>query len=306
MHNAESAFHVAAAVAEALDCGKPVVALETAVLTHGLPRPLNVEVSLAMEDVVREAGALPATIGLVGGRAKIGLSREEIRQLGLAENVRKCSLRDLALAAADGANGGCTVAACLALAHRAGIRVFATGGIGGVHRGSAWDVSADLVALGRYPICVICSGPKSLLDLEASLEVLETQGVALLGWRCDRLPAFYVDRTPWPLTGRVESPSDAAAVMAARDALGLGSALLVTVPLSAEDALMEREVEALNREAHEAATERGVRGAQLTPFVLSRMAERSEGRTLAANRALLEANAGVAAEIAVADAKQRS
>lgn len=303
-------------VAAALARGGAVVALESAVITHGLPRPLNAAIAREMEAAVRGEGATPATVAVLDGRIRVGLSEDDLDRLADAREARKCGTRDLALAVAGGGwymgsgdaagggtgsgAGGTTVSATAWIARKVGIRVFATGGIGGVHRGSAFDVSADLVELGRTPITVVCSGAKSLLDLPATVEVLETQGVDVLGYRTDRFPAFYVAASTLPVTARIDEPSAAASVVAARDALGLPGAILVAVPVPADQALAWDEIERIVQQATADAVADGATGPAVTPRVLARMAEISEGRTLAANRALLVNNARVAAEIAAA------
>jgi pseudouridine-5'-phosphate glycosidase len=299
-HGRSPVLQVAPAVARALEAHEPVVALETAVLTHGLPRPANLAAALEVRDAVTEAGALSATIAVVDGAVRVGLDDDGLSALAADTAARKCSLRDLALAVAGGGSGGTTVAATVVAAHAAGIGVFATGGIGGVHRGSPEDISADLPVLGAYPLVVVCAGPKSLLDLPRTLEVLETHGVPVLGWRCERMPAFYVADSGLPVTARVESAAEVAAIAAARDALGLRHALLVTVPLPEALALAAAEVEDAVALAHDEAAEAGLHGAALTPFVLGRVVSLTDGRSLAANRALLVRNARVAAEIALA------
>jgi len=285
-------------VAAALATGRPVVALESAVITHGLPRPFNLEVARDLEAAVREAGAVPATIAVLDGVVRIGLDEAELARLADEPAARKCGTRDLAGAIAARAHGGTTVSATAWLAHRSGIPVFATGGLGGVHRGGPFDVSADLIELGRTPITVVCAGAKSLLDLPATLEVLETQGVAVLGYGTDRFPAFYVADSGLPVTARVESPGDVADIVRARDRLGVARAIVVAVPVPPEHALPAAEVEALVARATAEAAGAGVRGPGVTPWVLARMAELSGGRTLAANRALLVRSTGVAGGIA--------
>jgi pseudouridine-5'-phosphate glycosidase len=291
-------IHVHRRVAAALDAGQPVMALESAVITHGLPRPLNGEVALELEAAVREEGTVPATIAVVSGAVRVGLDEAELATLATATAPRKCSRRDLALAVARGETGGTTVAATAWVAARAGIAVIATGGIGGVHRGDPWDMSADLIELGRTPITVVCSGPKSLLDLPRTMEVLETQGVPVLGYGTNILPAFYVRDSGLPLTTRVDMPAEIAAILRAREALGVVHGIVVAVPVPAEHALASDEVERIVDHATAAALASGVAGPSVTPFVLARLAELTGGRTLAANRALLANNARVAARIA--------
>ncbi len=288
-------MRVAEPVSQALAAGRPVVALESTVITHGLARPENLEVARAMVDAVARGGALPAVIALLGGEVRVGLSEGELEALAENPDAEKASLWNLAALAAGKKDAGTTVAATAFLAHRAGIAVFATGGIGGVHL-APFDESADLVALSKTPIVVVSSGMKSILDLEATLERLETLGVAVVGYRTDRLPAFHSPTSPYPLPARVESPEEAAAVFKAQRALGLPSALLVFNPVS-EGLPFEQVgawVEAANREARA----QGIHGKALTPFLLRRLAELSGGETDRANRRLLVENARLAAAIA--------
>ncbi|GAB6062589.1 pseudouridine-5'-phosphate glycosidase [Deferrisoma palaeochoriense] len=287
-------IEIAPWVRDSLASGRPVVALETAVVTHGLPRPVNLEAYEEMGAAVRAAGAAPAPVGVVEGRVRVGLAPEEIRRLaeGPAE---KAGLADLPALAARGASAGTTVAATLWAAHRAGIRVFATGGIGGVHRG--WnrlpDVSGDLPALARFPLCVVCSGAKVVLDLAATREALETAGVPVVGYRTDRFPAFVCADAGFPVRYRAEGPGEVARVVQCRDGLGLSTAVLVVNPPPAGHAMPREVVEGVLADAGG-----GEGGGEVTPHLLSGLAEATEGATLAANRALLVANAGLAAEIA--------
>ena len=294
------ALRVAQPVAAVLAAGGPVVALETAVLTHGLPAPINLETALAMEAAVRAAAAVPATIGLLNGQPTVGLSEDELRRLAAARDVIKASPRDLAVALARGLSGGTTVGATALLAQAAGIGVFVTGGLGGVHRGAAtsFDISADLPVLARTPIVVVCAGAKSVLDLPATLEWLETAGVPVVGYGTDELPGFYVRTTGLRLTARADSPEEVAAIVRAQRALGLPPALVVAVPPPADVALAHEDVEAWLAEALVELTRGGVAGREVTPFLLAELARRSEGATLRANVALLLNNAAVGAAIA--------
>jgi len=292
-------------VGDALSAGRPVVALESTVISHGLPRPLNLETAKRLEEAVRARGAVPATVAVLGGRLCVGLDGGQLARLADAEGVRKLSRRDLSAAVALGWDGATTVATTLFIARRAGLRVFATGGVGGVHRGALPDVSADLPELARTPLTVVCSGAKSVLDLPATREWLETHGVTVVGYGCDEMPAFYARTSGLPVDVRVETAAEVARLAAARDALGLEAALLVTVPVPEESAPDEGRTEEALKEALAEAERRGVAGRELTPFLLSRMAERSGGATLAANTALLENNARVGAGIAVALAAAR-
>jgi pseudouridine-5'-phosphate glycosidase len=291
---------VAPAVAAALARGAPVVALETAVLTHGLPRPTNLETARAMEAAVRSAGALPATVGALDGALIVGLAEAELERLGRADGVVKASVRDLPLVVARRRSAGLTVAATARLARAAGIDVFATGGIGGVHRGAAasFDISADLPVLARTPLVVVCAGAKSVLDLPATLEWLETAGVPVIGYGTDELPGFVVRATGLRLADRADDPAEVAAIYRAQRALGLEQALLVTAPPPAEVAVPAGAAAALLEAALAALGERGVHGGEVTPFLLADLAARSGGATLRANVALLLNNARLGAAIA--------
>ena len=291
------------AVAEALAAFRPVVALESTVLAHGLPRPRNLEVGLAMEAAVASAGAVPATVGVVAGTPRVGLDRAELERLAMADGVLKVSTRDLAVPVARAGDGATTVAATMWLAVRAGVRVFATGGIGGVHRGEDRDVSADLTELGRTPMLVVCAGAKSVLDLPATREALETAGVLVVGYGTDELPAFYSARSGIPVDARVDDPAEAAALWRAHRNLGLPGAMLLCVPPPAERALDADEVEGAIASALQAARREGVRGKEVTPFLLRAVGEATGGRSLEANVALLLNNARVAAEVAAATAR---
>lgn len=300
-------IHVAEPVRLALAAGRPVVALESTLITHGLPRPANLATALAMEAAVREAGATPATIGVLRGRPVVGLSESEIALLAEDPEVVKASRRDLPILVARGSNGGTTVAGTLAIMARVGLSVLATGGIGGVHRGAGQtlDVSADLAELARSPALVVCSGAKAILDLPRTVELLETLGVTVLGYRTDELPAFYTARSGLPVVARAESASEAAAVAAARRALGLDGAVLLTVPPPREVALSAEEAEAESAAALERLVADGARGRDVTPYLLDRMVEQTAGRSLVANRALLVNNARIGAEAALALGKPK-
>lgn len=289
-------------VERALTEGRPVVALESTVITHGLPYPQNMETAREMEASVREGGAQPATIAILGGRVHVGLTAEQLDELGSRPegDVRKCSRRDLPLALARGEDGATTVAGTMILAHRAGIELFATGGIGGVHRGHFFDVSADLTELGRTPVTVVCSGAKSILDLPATMEVLETNGVPVIGFGTDRLPAFFSRRSDLPVTVRLDTPEEVADVIRARRALALNSGTLVTVPVPAGDAFEGQAAESAIRQATAEADAAGIQGAETTPWLLQRVAELTEGGSIQANVSLLRHNGRVAARIAAA------
>lgn len=291
---------IAPEVTEALDRNRAVVALESTVIAHGLPRPTNFETAQHLEHIVRGGGGAPATIGILCGRVKVGLTTEEVRKLAEEDNIRKVSTRDLPIALAERWDGATTVATTCWIAHRAGIKVFATGGIGGVHRGALPDVSADLPELSRTPIIVVCSGAKIVLDLPATREWLETYGVAVIGYGCDDFPAFYSRSSGLPVDTRVDTPSEVARLFRMHTELRMSSALLVTVPVPEEFEVPQGQLQTALAHALESAERNGISGRDLTPFLLSQMAEHSRGATLRANIALLENNARVAAEIAVA------
>ncbi len=299
-------FRLSREVETALAENRAVVALESTVIAHGLPRPQNLETARRLEQIVREHDAVPATIAAFDGCFCIGLDDEQLRRLAETEGIHKLSRRDLPLAVANKWNGATTVATTAWIAHRIGIKVFATGGIGGVHRGSLPDVSADLPALAETPLIVVCSGAKIVLDLSATREWLETQGVTVIGYECDEMPAFYTRCSSLAVDARVDSAQEVAAIYEAQQRLQTSAALLLTVPVPAAS---EVEASALQRaldEALTAAQTTRITGRELTPYLLSRMKEASGGATLKANIALLENNARVAADVAVALSKQRA
>lgn len=287
-------------VADALSENKPIVALESTVIAHGLPFPQNIETALKLESIVRDGGAVPATIAVFGGKFCVGLIRDQIERLATDKNIRKISRRDLPVAVAKKLDCATTVATSLFIAHRAGIKVFATGGIGGVHRGFSADVSADLPELAQTPIVVVCSGAKIVLDLPATREWLETHGVTVLGWQCDEMPAFYSRASGLGVDERVEAASEVAMIAKARDALGMKNSIVVGVPVPAEFEIARDELESILADALKLADKNCVSGKDITPFLLGEMAAGSSGRTLAANIALLKNNARIAAKIAVA------
>jgi pseudouridine-5'-phosphate glycosidase len=291
-------LNIAPEVDDALRHQRPVVALESTVIAHGLPRPQNLQTAQRLQEVVRETGATPATIAILHGKLTIGLSDDQINALANGSDIRKISTRDISVAVAQGWNGATTVASTTWIAHRAGIKVFATGGIGGIHRGSLPDISADLPELARTPIIVVCSGAKIVLDLPATREWLETHAVTIVGYQCDELPAFYSRKSGLPIDARVESAEDVARIYRAQRELGIESALLVVVPVPAQFEVPAEELQIVLTTALEDAEWKGIAGPALTPFLLSQMAERSGGSTLRANIALLENNARVAGEIA--------
>ncbi len=295
-------FHIQSEIAAALRDGQAVVALESTLITHGLPYPQNVETARAIEASVRAGGALPATIAILQGQIHVGLSEAQLLYLGQRPQaaVRKCSRRDLPLALALAEDGATTVAGTMIIAHQVGIELFATGGIGGVHRGHPFDVSADLQELGRTPVTVVCSGAKAILDLPATREVLETNGVTVVGYGVDEMPAFYSRRSGLPVDVRLDTPEQVAAVIRARRRLDLRSATLVTVPVPAADELSPHVVEAAVVVATREADSAGIHGPAATPWLLQRVMQLTEGASLQANTALLRHNAFVAAQIAVA------
>ncbi|MBN1287920.1 MAG: pseudouridine-5'-phosphate glycosidase [Anaerolineae bacterium] len=288
-------------VRAALDAGQPVVALESTVIAHGLPWPHNLEVALDMEVTITAGGVTPATVAVVDGELRAGLDRPTLERLAKHEEpVAKLTRRDLGIALASGGLGATTVASTMFIAHRAGIRVFATGGIGGVHRGDAGDVSADLPELARTPVVVVCSGAKSILDLPRTVEWFETFGVPVLGYQTNELPAFFVRSSGLPVQRRVDSAADAAQLIEAHWALGLASGVLVTVPAPEAHAADPAGTAAAIDRAVAAAEAAGIRGKELTPYVIGKVAELTGGASVKANLALLKHNAAVAAQIAAA------
>ena len=289
-------------VATALADGKPIVALESTVITHGLPYPDNVQTALAMETAVIEGGATPATIAIIDGQIHIGLTHDQIEYLGQLDRdaVRKCSRRDIPLAIARQENGATTVAGTMVLAQQAGIPIFATGGIGGVHRGHPFDVSADLTELGRTAVAVVSSGAKSILDLPATREVLETQGVPVIGYQTDEMPAFFSRSSGLPVDVRIDTPAEAAAIIQAHHQLSLQNGLLITVPVPEADAFDPDDAEKAIVQATREADEQGIHGPAATPWLLKRVVELTNGRSMQANVALLRNNGNLAGQIAVA------
>ena len=290
-------------VAEGLANGRPVVALESTIISHGMPYPQNVQTALAVEEVVRQNGAVPATIAILGGRLKAGLTREEIEYLGQqGQKVTKTSRRDLAVLVAKGMDGATTVATTMMIAHMAGIRVFATGGIGGVHRGAetTMDISADLQELARTEVAVVCAGAKAILDLKLTLEYLETHGVPVLGYQTQEFPAFYTRTSGLSVDYRVDTPEELAAVLKVRKDLGLAGGVLVTNPIpeawSMDPALINAAIDRAIAEAED----QGITGKAVTPFLLARVKELTGGDSLEANIALVKNNAALAARIAAA------
>ena len=285
-------------IARALNFGTPVVALESTVITHGLPQPQNLELARDMEQQVRDNDATPATVALLDGEIRIGLSDEELVRLSESDSVLKVSHRDFATAIVKKKNGGTTVAGTMFAAQLAGIKVFATGGIGGVHKESAFDISTDLRALAETPMIVVCAGAKAILDLPATLEYLETMGVPVVGYQTDEFPAFYSRESGLGVSVRLDSPKEIADFAQAHWKLGMQSAVLVTNPVPETQAISKLEMEPLILKASAEAIEQGIHGQALTPFLLGRISELTEGKSLRTNLALLLNNARLAALIA--------
>ena len=300
-----SRLQVAPEVAEALANGRPVVALESTIVAHGMPYPENLETAHMLEQTIRDGGAIPATIAVINGKLQIGCDEVMLRALATEEGVLKVSRRDLPMALASGKTGATTVSATLIGADLAGIRVFVTGGIGGVHRGVAetWDVSADIPELGRARVAVVSAGAKSILDIPKTLEALETAGVTVLGYGTDTFPAFFVPSSGLPVPYRVDSPKEVADAMAAKWSLGLDGGILVGNPIPEELAADAVTVHNATEAALESAKSRGIGGKDLTPFLLKSISHATGGDSLAANRALVAHNATVGAAIALAFSK---
>ncbi len=296
--NSINYLEIANPIRTALFSGKPVVALESAVITHGLPYPHNLQLALKMEDTIRQQNAEPATIAILNGKFRVGLSAAEIERLSQMKQCRKISRRDFGIALARGESGGTTVAGTLFAAHQAGIRVFATGGIGGVHRNAPFDISADLHELSRSPLVVVCAGAKAILDLPATLEVLETLGVPVIGYQCEEFPAFYSRQSGLKVNLTCQTASEIAQIALAHWGAGVRSAILVANPPPAESALPSNEVERIIQQAVREAEQNGIHGAAVTPFLLEKVNQLTGGASMQANLALLLNNARLAAEIA--------
>jgi pseudouridine-5'-phosphate glycosidase len=296
-------LHYSEEVKKALKEKAPLVGLETAVVTHGLPYPTNIELAQAMENVIRQEGAVPATVGLLGGKIQIGMNREDILLLAQDQDVIKVSRRDFARAASRKLNGGTTVAGTLTALHLAGVKVFATGGIGGVHRNSPNDISADLPTLAQTPVLVVCAGAKSILDLPATLEYLETLSVPVVGYRTSLFPAFYSRSSGLPVDSSVEDPEEAAFYAKVHWEMGILSAVLLAVPPPVEDALPETVMQAAVDQALQEAEKNHIQGQVVTPYLLKRVSELTGKASLTANLGLLLNNARVAARTAVALSK---
>ena len=290
-------------VKAALDAGKPVVALESTIISHGMPYPQNVETALNVEQIIRDAGAVPATIAIIGGRLKAGLTREEIEYVGKnGANVTKASRRDLPVLVARGADGATTVTTTMIIAHMAGIKVFATGGIGGVHRGAetTMDISADLEELGQTPVMVVCAGAKSILDIGLTLEYLETKGVPVIGFGTEELPAFYTRRSGFGVDYRIDTPEELAAAFAAQREMGLSAGMLVANPIPEEYSMDETVINAAIAKAIAECEALGIHGKATTPFLLAKVKELTGGDSLDSNIQLVYNNARLAAQTAVA------
>ena len=293
-------------VAEALAAGKPVVALESTIISHGMPYPQNVETALAVEKIIRDNGAVPATIAIIGGRLKAGLSAEEIEYFGKkGTEIHKASRRDLAVLCARGEDGATTVTTTMIIAHMAGIKIFATGGIGGVHRGAetTMDISADMEELGQTPVMVVCAGAKSILDLGLTLEYLETKGVPVIGYGTDTLPAFYTRESDFGVDYRIDTPEELAAAFKAGIEMGMKSGMLVTNPIPEQYAMPKAVIDAAINQAISECEANGIKGKETTPFLLARVAELTGGDSLASNIQLVFNNAKVAAQTAAAYCK---
>ena len=290
-------------VAEALAAGKPVVALESTIISHGMPYPQNVETALAVEKIVRENGAVPATIAVIGGRLKAGLTPEEIEYFGKKGlNIAKASRRDLAVLCARGEDGATTVTTTMMIAHMAGIKVFATGGIGGVHRGAetTMDISADLEELAQTPVMVVCAGAKSILDLGLTLEYLETHGVPVIGYETKKLPAFFTRESDFEVDYRMDSPAEIAKAFKVQNEMGLPGGMLVANPIPVEYSMEASVINAAIDQAVKEAEEKGIHGKETTPFLLARVTELTGGNSLESNIQLVFNNARLAAKTAAA------
>lgn len=293
-------------VAEAIAAGKPVVALESTIISHGMPYPQNVETALAVENIIRENGAVPATIAIIGGRLKAGLTPEEIEYFGKkGQAITKASRRDLAVLCARGEDGATTVTTTMIIAHMAGIKIFATGGIGGVHRGAetTMDISADLEELGQTPVMVVCAGAKSILDLGLTLEYLETKGVPVIGYGTEELPAFYCRTSGFHVDYRIDTPEELAKVFKTQNDLDMKGGMLVTNPIPEQYAMPADTINAAIDQAISECNAKGIHGKETTPFLLARVSELTGGDSLASNIQLVFNNARVAAQTAAAYCK---
>ncbi|MGN0713357.1 MAG: pseudouridine-5'-phosphate glycosidase [Anaerovoracaceae bacterium] len=288
-------------VEKALEEGTPVIALESTIISHGMPYPKNVETALAVEDVIRKNGAVPATIGIIKGRIKIGLTKDEVEYMATAKNVLKVSRRDFPLVIAQEADGATTVAGTMIAANMAGIRLFVTGGIGGVHRGAgeSFDISADLEELKMTDVTVVCAGVKSILDIGATLEYLETAGVPVITYGADEFPAFFSRKSGFPAECRLDSVEEIAALINAKDELGLKGGVLVANPIPEDKEIPFDEIDVVIQQALRECEEQGIKGKRITPFLLSRVKDLTEGRSLEANIQLVLNNADIGSKIAM-------
>lgn len=287
-------------VEKALEEGTPVVALESTIISHGMPYPKNVETALAVEEVIRKNGAVPATIAIIGGRIKIGITEEEIEYMAKAENVLKVSRRDFPLVISQKLDGATTVAGTMIAANMAGIKVFVTGGIGGVHRGAgeSFDISADLEELKMTDVAVVCAGVKSILDIGATLEYLETSGVPVITYGADSFPAFYSRESGFPAECRIDDTEKIASLIRTKDQLGLRGGILIACPIPAEDEIPFDKMDVVIKKALKECEEKGVKGKRITPFLLSKVKDLTEGSSLEANIKLVLNNACIGAQIA--------
>lgn len=287
-------------VEKALDEGTPVVALESTIISHGMPYPKNVETALAVEEVIRKNGGVPATIAIIGGRIKIGLTDDEIEYMAKADNVLKVSRRDFPLVISEKLDGATTVAGTMIAANMAGIKVFVTGGIGGVHRGAgeSFDISADLEELKMTDVAVVCAGVKSILDIGATLEYLETSGVPVITYGADSFPAFYSRESGFPAECRIDEPEKIASLIRTKDQLGLRGGILIACPIPAEDEIAFDKMDVVIKKALRECEEKGIKGKRITPFLLSKVKDLTEGSSLEANIKLVLNNADIGAKIA--------
>jgi len=298
--NGERFFDFKDEVKEALEVGRPVVALESTLISHGFPYPENLEVAGEMEEIIRGYGVVPATIAVIGGKIKVGLTRSELEFMATSRDILKASRRDLAVIVAKGLNGATTVAATMMVAEMAGIKVFATGGIGGVHRGveKTFDISADLQELARTPVAVVCSGAKAILDLTLTREYLETMGVPVIGFRSEEMPAFYCRESGLKVDYVVNDEKEAAGIIRAMQDLGLGGGMIIANPVPEEYALSMEYMNEMIEEAVRAVEKEGIKGKRLTPYLLNKIKELTGGKSLKTNIELVKNNARVAAKIA--------
>lgn len=293
-------FEYSEEVAHAIKNKKPLLALESTLITHGLPYPHNLEIAKSVETIARDAGVTPATIAIMNGKIKIGLSESELGILIADKRAVKASTRDIPYVLSQKLNAGTTVAATLYCAHQAGIKVFATGGIGGVHRGEAGDISADLTELAKTPVAVVCAGAKAILDLPRTLEYLETLSIPVIGYQTDLLPAFYTKETPYKLHATASDIAALAAMLKIHWQLGMTSGILVANPIAESDEIPAQEIEPVIADALEQANRKGLTGKSITPFLLSEVANATKGKSMTANISLIKNNVRVGAELALA------